>query len=125
MIKSFMINIDFTGYEEYIRINKNTGYKSIFGGLITLIVYILSLTIVIYLGLEIFLKDEPLVINSVKEAKSDYYINFNHSGLEIFLSLEYPNFTYYMDKRIYKVSAYLTEINYIGEINEQVVKIKK
>ncbi len=119
---------DFLGHSLNIRINRENGYKSFFGGLLSIIIILLSMLMIFYIGLEIFLKREPIVLNS-KIQNTDfgpYNLTFK-SEIQFFIGLEYSNFTYYIDNSIYTVSAEESTVEYIeaGNSTNQIITTRK
>jgi len=116
---------DFLGYNFNIRINRESGYKSVLGGVLSIFIIILSSIMIFYLGIEIIQKKEPIVLNSNIQNKDfgPYDILFK-SQIQFLIGLEFANFTYYYDESIYTVSAEESTVEY-QEINGTTTQILK
>jgi hypothetical protein len=121
-MKNFITNLDFLGYQEAIKVKGHDKYQTLFGALLSLIVIILSIVMTITLGLELFLKTEPMLINSKKKFDSVGPFNISKEGIDIYISMEYANFTYYMDETVYTVKAIQTVIQNIIEADGNVTQ---
>jgi hypothetical protein len=114
---------DFLGYKQNIKINSHSSHKSSLGGLLSIIIITLSASCAIYLALDLFVKGDPVILASkVMDDQFGPY-PFDKNGLELYISLEYFNFSYYMDESIYRVSAYQTEITNIRNDNGTISQI--
>ena len=79
---------------------------------------------VFYFSAEVFLNNDPRVIDTKYINKISKNYTFSKKNLEFFISLEYSNSTYYLDETVYKVSAIMSEINFI-KINGTVKQVAK
>ena len=112
-MKEFLRYIDFISKEENLRIDKNSRYKNILGGIISFLISTFSVIITIFFFSEMFSSQDPRVISS---KGSDNQINnytLSKDEIQFFVSLEYSNSTYYVDETVYTVSGKFTEINFI------------
>jgi hypothetical protein len=75
---------------------------------------------VITLGLELFLKNEPVLLSSKKKFDNVGPFNITRGGLEIYFSMETAGSEYYMDESIYTVSALQVIIETAPDINGNV-----
>jgi hypothetical protein len=114
-MKNFITSLDFLGYQEEIKIQGNDRYQTILGAFLSLIVLFLSVAMTITLGLELFLKTEPILINSKRKFQDIGPYNFSKDGIAVYISMLYSNWTSYMDETIYTVKAKQTIVeNVIG-----------
>ena len=118
-------NSDFLGYSYTLKINSQSQNTSKFGGILSLIIIILSLVMVFILGLEIFLKNEPIVLNSYIQNDNFGPYNFSNetNDIEFFVGLEYANFSYYYDESIYTISAEESKVEYVTNLNGTISQI--
>lgn len=65
-LKEHIMYIDYLEKKEKLKIYSKSRYQSVFGGVISLITILLSLSMAIYLSLEILFKREPNLISSRK-----------------------------------------------------------
>lgn len=114
-MRKLLKQIDFLGYNFSIKINSENGYKSILGGFISILIIILSSIMTFVLGIEIFIKSEPLVVNSqvINTEFGPYNLTKISTDIQFFIGLEYPNFTYYKDHSVFTISAEESIVEYI------------
>jgi len=114
-MKDFFKYVDYLGKKETLKINSKTRYQSVFGGIISLITILLSVSMTIYLSLEIYFKKEPLIIYSRKilDELDNYSISKN--GIYFFIALEFPNSTYYSDDSIFSLSGSQQHVIFDGQ----------
>ena len=100
-----------------LRVNTKSSYKTIFGGVISIILIITTLTAIFYFGSELIVKNEPVAVNSIKNYDTmDFGINSNEYN--IFFALEDKYFNYYNDPSIFTLTAYHKNITLDSEGNE-------
>jgi hypothetical protein len=104
-MKDYVKILDFTGHQQNIKINGKDRFQTVFGGILGFLIIILSCSMIITLGLELFLKNEPVLLSSKKKFDNVGPFNITRGGLEIYISMETPGSQYYMDESIYTVSA--------------------
>ncbi len=93
MLNTFFKKVDFIGFKESLKIESYNSSKTILGGLLSFTIVILSVAMAIYLGIEIFVKSEPLVVNSIKMKDDVGPFYFSPDSLEVLISLGFDNFT--------------------------------
>lgn len=96
---------DFLGEKETIRVNDRKHFQSLYGGLISIIVIILSLIMSVYLTVKNYMKIDPSVTYSRQIMEYMDNSMINKEELDFFISLEFPNSTYYLDDTIYTIQG--------------------
>ena len=114
-MKYIIESLDFLSKEENIRINSKRRNKNLLGGFLSLIIICLSFLMIIFFSIEVFITNDPRVIDSKLINKISANYSLSKKNFEFFISLEYTNSKYYLDETIYKVSGIKSEINFINE----------
>jgi len=114
--------IDYLEKKEKLKIYSKSRYQSVFGGVISLITILLSLSMAIYLSLEILFKREPNLISSRKILNELWNYSISKKGIYFFIALEFPNTTYYSDDSIFSVSGSQLEVIF-QEDNSQIFSL--
>jgi hypothetical protein len=115
--------MDFIGFKENIKIFSKTNYKTMPSSLMSVMIFFFSVSMFGYLGLGLFLKNEPQVIQTTSQYDDIGPYGIEKNGIELFISLEFPNFTYYLNERIYTVSAELFQTDYIQVNNSNIQNV--
>jgi hypothetical protein len=112
-MKDYIRSCDFLGYSPSLYIYGETRYKSIFTGCLSILVIILSLLCAGYFGSELFVRSTPIVVvtQDIRESFGPY--NLSNTGILLAISIETPDYNYYVDPTIYQVSA----VNYATGAN--------
>jgi hypothetical protein len=108
--------IDFLSYKPTLFINSHERYRNIFGGIISIIIILLSLLCLIYFGLDLFLKSVPNVIISKKSFENIEVGPYplSDKNYSIFTGILTPDQSeYYIDESIYKIWA--QELSFDGK----------
>ena len=92
--------------------------------MISIILLILSLIGSIYFGKELFLKENPIAIASLKDFDTVRPLHLNFNNFEIYSAVEYANYTYYNDPRVFTFDAYEEDLSLMSN-GRQNVTIKK
>ena len=110
---------DFLGFSYSIKINSQTHYKSILGGLLSFLIIVLSAIMVFILGLEIFFKNEPIVLNGIIQNDNFGPYNFsnNTNQIQFFVGIQDANWNYFYDESIYTVEAIESKTEYVTNTN--------
>lgn len=80
--KTFLSELDFLGDQIGLEHNQSTRFKSVVGGLYSLLIFIASSVIGVLFSYELFARNNPIVVLS-REATSNSQINFG--GFPIFI----------------------------------------
>jgi hypothetical protein len=96
-----LYSVDFLGYKPSIKINSKDRYQTVLGGITSLMIIILSLASVIYFGLEIVIKQQPIVVVSRENYQEIPALNVSAQGFGFYVSLEFSNYSLYIDDTIY------------------------
>lgn len=102
-LKKNISKFDFMTDSPNLRVEGRKSYQTTIGGLINLIVLILSFIGVIYFGLQMINKTEPIVVQSAMDGHSVGPYKIDKTGFNAFIGIEFPNWTYYMNDKIYTV----------------------
>lgn len=96
---------DFLSHSPQLRVNKKASYHTVFGGIISFIIGILTIVGIFYFGKELYFKNEPVAVISAKEYQD---LDYRISPLEysIYVAIEDNNYIYYNDPSIFTLSAY-------------------
>jgi hypothetical protein len=116
-IRKFIQSTDFLGYRQTIKIDNQKSHKNTLGGLLSIIIILLSASCTMYLSLDFLAKGDPIVLNSKSMNDNFGPYPYDKSNIELFIALEYSNFSFYMDESIYRVSAYQTLIQNVNNEN--------
>lgn len=105
MFKSAFQKADFISPPPNLKIEGKESYKTAFGGFINILLTILSIVGTIYFGKKLFVKTDPVVVRSEMEGHQVGPFEVNNSGFNIFVAVEYPNMTYYVNERVFTFNA--------------------
>ena len=101
----FIIYVDFLAEAPKLKINSKSAYKTFIGGLISIILTIVSIIGIIYFGQELILKENPIAIQSIKDFQNVGPFHINNTFFDIYSSVQHQNFTYYNDPTIFRFEA--------------------
>ena len=103
---NFLKKADLLSQSPNLKVNNNDFYHTIVGGFLSIIIVLLSLLGGIYFSLMLINKENPLVATSEQvESEVPVLKVGNKEDLIVFFGLEYSNFTYFKDDRVYTVTA--------------------
>lgn len=104
-IKSFLKFTDMLSKSPSLKVNEKSSYRTYFGGIISIIIIILTIGSIGYFGKDLISKKDPIAIVSAYEFDS---IGFNISPNDYYLlfAVEDSNFSYYNDPTIFTFRAY-------------------
>lgn len=109
-IGSIISYFDFLGHSPKIKVYSKSCYKTTIGGLLSFTIAMLTLIGISYFGKELFLKENPIAIESIKEYDKVGPFNLNNKEFEIYAAVEYANYTYFNDPRIFEFTAFEDKI---------------
>ena len=109
------------GIHQSFHINGSKKYYTLFSQIISIISIILILFFVIYNGLQLFNRKNPSIIRTVFTDEYPIPINLSKNFLFTF-SLQYQNYTNYVNESIYTVTANYIKKNY-DNLGNEIVKI--
>lgn len=104
-LKLKISKFDFMTDSPNLRIEGRKSYQTATGGCINLLVIILSIIGVVYFGLQMINKTEPIVIQSSMDGHQVGPYQIDKNGFNVFIGIEFPNWTYYMNDKIYTVEG--------------------
>lgn len=104
-LKSFLQFSDMLSKSPSLKVNEKSSYRTYFGGIISIIIIILTICSIGYFGKDLISKKDPIAIVSAYEFDN---ISFNISPNDYYLLLavEDSNFSYYNDPTIFTFRAY-------------------
>lgn len=105
MLNSLLLKLDVLSPAPQLKVNKQSAYTTIAGGVISIIIFILTMTGVIYFGRELFLKEKPFVVTSDKD-----YSNFGPYAVDVdsfyyYVAIQDEYYNYYVDPTIFELSS--------------------
>ena len=106
LIVSVIRYCDFLGEAPKLKVNNSPLYKTLFGGVISLVLASFSIIGIIYFGRELFLKENPFVVMSIKDYDTVGPFKLNNEEFEIYSAIEFENYTYYNNPQVFKFEAY-------------------
>jgi len=104
-IKSSLLFLDMLSKSPSLKVNKKDSYKTYFGGIISIIIIILTIASIGYFGNDLISKKDPIAIVSAFEY-DDISINISPNEYYLLLAIEDSNFVYYNDPTIFTFRAY-------------------
>jgi hypothetical protein len=116
-LKSKISKFDLMTDSPNLRIEGKKSYQTTVGGCMNLIVIILSFIGTIYFGLQMINKTEPIVVQSSMDGHQVGPYNISKEGFNVLIGIEFPNWTYYMNDRIYTVEGEVGT-NYFNSIGK-------
>ena len=122
-MKKFTLIIDAFGQSPQFLIKRKNYYHSVFGGIITIILYGISVISLIFFSQELFLKRAPSVNLSTESdehpEKIQYYDNY-----EFLIGIQNSNMIVHRDETIYKAKGFIFQtLNTNNELNNMVTEI--
>ena len=96
---------DFLGESPKLKVNGLSSFQTFIGGFISLVLIILSLIGVGYFGKELFLKENPMVIQSIKDFDIVGPFKFGLSSFDIYAAITDKDFNFYLDERVMEFTA--------------------
>lgn len=116
--KSIVLYVDTISPSPRLTINRLSVYKTFFGGLISLIVHIITVLGIGYFGKELLYKSEPFSLDSAMEFP-DLSFNVDSKDYYFFVGLEDKNYQYFADPSLFTVSAEKSGYKYIDGVQHQ------
>ena len=111
-ITSYICKLDFMGFNPQLKIEGESSFKTIFGGLISISIFLLTFAGIIYFGKELFNKREPIALISYIDYDKVGPFKMDNENYNFFVAVEYANYTYYVDPTVFNFIAYQNVIKY-------------
>ena len=89
-----------------LKVNNSSSYQTFIGGLISLSLIFLSIIGSLYFGKELYNKDNPIIIDSISDFDEITPLYLNNSAFEFYFVVEYDNYTYYNNPKVFQFRAY-------------------
>jgi hypothetical protein len=109
-MKKFILFCDFMGYEPKLHVEGQENYRTLFTGIISIIMSILAVTFSGYFGSDLIYRSAPTVIKSLESIEKFAAYNFSNTGYNIMIGMQDKNFKYFSDPTIFSVRAELIKI---------------
>lgn len=106
--------LDFFSINQSIKIEGQNNYKTLFGGIMTILLALTYITGVIYFGSELWLKQKPKVIVSAANFENPFPISVNIQAFNIYTAIQDQNSMEVVDPKVFRVSA----VNNVFEYDE-------
>lgn len=107
--------VDILTNPPHLRVNNSPAYKTIFGGIISLLIIMVGLLSSFYFGADLLFRNEPISTISDKDY-DEVIVPVDEYGFKIFFGVEDKNAIYYNDPRVFSFKATLKEFQLQGSI---------
>jgi hypothetical protein len=115
-MKNILYQLDFLGFQPYITVNGKERFQTIFTGILSTLVIILTILCTFYFGREIINRDQPLVLTSNQQNKDFGPLNMSNQDYLFIFAMEAKNHSFYVDNSIFTVnSTYLIKRNILKD----------
>ncbi len=116
IFNKYFLFLDIFGERPEFFINGYHSQKTIFGSIISLLLYIIIIILFIIFSLDILYHENPTLVktNYIDEVPEEY--NFNNNFM-VAIVLEYPNYTKFINNKIYTLKIHETNYSYINGSN--------
>lgn len=105
-----------------LKVEGKHAYQTFLGGIINIILLIISIIGSIYFGQELWVRKEPIVMESFMEAIDVGPFPINSDSFNILMGLTYHNNTFYINDRVVHINATI-EVNYFFKNGSQLYTI--
>ena len=113
-LKNTILYFDILSPPPQLRVNTKTSYETIFGGLISILIILVTITANFYFGSQLINKNEPVAVISAKDYE-DMDFGINTKEFNIFFAVEDAKYNYYNDPTIFNFTAYHKNITLDSE----------
>ena len=126
-LSRFFYSIDLLSLPPQLKVNQQNSYKTLLGGLTSLLLILLTIASVGYFGKDLISKKDPTTIVSAYDYQ-DLRFNVGIDGYYLFMAIEDSNFNYYNDPSIFTFSAYHKNVTLnnqgVANLIEKEIEIK-
>jgi hypothetical protein len=107
LITNWISGIDIVGHELKFTYKGHRNYKTVIGGTLSLVIFLLSLAGLLYFGSEIYLKNNPLIISGsiFNEFPSNTSLNSNNFPFYVAVQDPTDGLKYFKDDTVYTMKA--------------------
>lgn len=117
-MKKLLFFLDFLGYQPSLTIKRQDRFQTVFTGLLSLIMIILSVLCIIYFGWDLVNKNDPIVLTTSRLYDDFGPLNMSNKGFNFIFAMESQDHNYFNDPSIFSVNAtYLTKKNILVDNN--------
>ena len=92
---SIVKKADFLGEAPKLKVDGSSYFKTFIGGILSILLVILSCTGIIYFGKELYFKENPMVVQSIKDFDTVGPFTFGASSFDIYAAVTDENFNFY------------------------------
>ena len=123
-MKRLLSSVDIFGYSPRLTIKKQSENRTIFGGIMTILIVVLSVIAIYFFRQEIIFKESPSVNLSTESYNNPDKINY-FDNFELILGIQNPNKEMEINDKIFYVKAniFTTLVNKTGSFNTRKVSI--
>ena len=111
--KEYFLFLDLFGNQVHFTINNNKTFNTYFGSIMSILYIFFIVIFIFYFSLQLINHSKPTILSTTyfDQYPQPFLINDNF----IFtFSLQFPNYTNYIDESVYNIKAYLTTIETIN-----------
>jgi hypothetical protein len=106
-------SVDKLGLTPQFLIERKQKYNTVSGGILSILIFILTLLACIFFGKELYLKADPTVILSNSFDKDARLFNLTAKNFNFFIGVQGIDFVYYIDPTIYTLKIGINQISLI------------
>lgn len=117
-INEWLLSCDFLGRTQKFTISKKNAFQTYFGSILSLIIITIVSYFVIYFGLQIIQKKQPKINSSLYNDLNPQKTSLTSDNFAFTLSLQNPDYSFYINDSIYSVNASIITIMNDGENSE-------
>lgn len=121
-VVKFIKKADRHGISQNIKIDSEDNYKTLFGGLMFIVLKSLMLLTVFYFGRELWEKKQPLITSSTEEFGTVGPFHLSEKEFYVFIGIEDPQYNYYFDNSVVSLSAIEIEMKTNNNTQTQTVR---
>lgn len=116
--KEYFLFLDLFGNQVHFTINNKKTFNTYFGSIMSILYIIFIFIFTFYFSLQLINRSKPTILGTTYFDKYPQPFLINDNFIFTF-SLQFPNYTNYIDESIYNIKAYLTTIETInGQTNQ-------
>ena len=117
-INEWLLSCDFLGRTQKFTISKKNAFQTYFGSILSLIIVTIVSYFVIYFGLQIIQKKQPKINSSLYHDLNPQKTSLTSDNFAFTLSLQNPDYSFYINDSIYSVNASIITIMTDGANSE-------
>jgi hypothetical protein len=110
LISKIIKSVDQMGLTPQFLIEKKKKYNTVSGGLLSILIYTLSILACFFFGKELYLKQDPTVISSNYFENDPRPFNLTTKNFNFFVGIQGKDYNYYIDPSIYTLKIGVNQI---------------